>query len=148
MASWHSSQFMELQKLGITALKHAACAPNAFKIAGKSNNYRFCYLTLSNCVTISHINYWNQVNSWKDLWKFWKGLLCRIKSGPFPLLDVARYWKSSNTKACTKKLSQILANKIMKGGDWSQNLLGLHWAIPEKSKQGGLKTWNFQKLHV
>ena len=49
-------------------------------------------------------------------WKFWNGPLCRNKSGPFPLLNVAIYWQSSNTKACTKKLSQILANNINNGG--------------------------------
>ena len=31
------------------------------KIAGKSSN-----LTFSNFVTTSHVNYWNQVNSWKN----------------------------------------------------------------------------------
>ena len=32
-----------------------------------------------------------------------------------PLLNVSEYWKSSNTKACAKKLSQILANNIDNG---------------------------------
>ena len=51
----HSSQFMEQQNLGITTLKYAKCAPNVFKIAGKSNNYRF-YLPnfLKFCDNISH----------------------------------------------------------------------------------------------
>ena len=40
------------------------------------------------------------------------GPLCRNKSGAFPLLNVAGYWKSNNIEACTKKLSQILANNI------------------------------------
>ena len=66
--------------------------------------------------TISHINYWDQVNSWKNLWKFWNGPLCRNKSDPFPLLIVAAYWQSSDTKPCAKKLSQILANNIDHGG--------------------------------
>ena len=41
-----------------------------------------------------------------------------------PLLNVAGYWKSSNTEACVKILSQIIANSIDNGGegDWSQNL--------------------------
>ena len=58
------------------------------------------------------------VNSWKNLWKFWNGPLCRYKSGPFPLLNVAGYWKSSNTEACTQKLSPILANNtdLLGGG--------------------------------
>ena len=41
-----------------------------------------------------------------------------------PLLNVAGYWKSSNTEAFVEKLSQILANNIVHGGreNWSQNL--------------------------
>ena len=66
--------------------------------------------------TISHINYWDQVNSWKNLWKFWNGPLCRNKSGPSPLLNVAVYWQSSDTRTCVKKLSQILANNTDNGG--------------------------------
>ena len=32
---------------------------------------------------------------------------------PFPpLLNVVVYWQSSNTEACVKKLSQMLANNI------------------------------------
>ena len=66
--------------------------------------------------TISHINYWDQVNSWKNVWKFWNGPLCRNKSGPSPLLNVAVYWQSSDTETCVTKLSQILANNIDNGG--------------------------------
>ena len=76
----------------------------------------FIYLTCSNFATVSHMNYWVQVNSWKNLWKFWNGPLCRNKSGPFPLPNVAAYWKSINTEDCAKTLSQILANNIDNGG--------------------------------
>ena len=49
--------------------------------------------------------------------KWWKNSeLCRNKLGPFPLLNLAAYWKSSNSEACAKKLSQILANNIDTGG--------------------------------
>ena len=72
----------------------------------------FIYLTSSNFVTKPHINYWDQVNSWKNLWKFLNGPLCKSKSDPFPLLNVAEYWKSSNTETCAKTLSQIFANNI------------------------------------
>ena len=68
---------------------------------------------------ISHImvtSYWDQVNSWKNLWKFWNGSLCRNKSSPFSLLNVAAYWQSSNAEACAKKFSQILANNFNNGG--------------------------------
>ena len=66
--------------------------------------------------TISHINYWDKLNSWSKFWKFWNYSLCRNKSAPFPLLNVVVCWQSSNTKACAKKLSQILANNIDNGG--------------------------------
>ena len=33
-----------------------------------------------NETTISHINYWDQVNFWKKVWKFWNGSFCRNKS--------------------------------------------------------------------
>ena len=36
--------------------------------------------------------------------------------GPLILLSVAADWKSSNTNACPKQLSLILANKIDNGG--------------------------------
>ena len=108
-----SSQFMEWHNSGITTLKHAICAPNIFKKLQENQiTTNFIYLTSWNFVTISHINYWDQLNSWNNFWKFWNGPLCRNKLGPFPLLNVAAYWHSSNTEACAKKLSQILANNI------------------------------------
>ena len=68
------------------------------------------YITSSNFVTISQINYWDQVNSLKNFQKFWNGPHCRNKSDSYPLLNVAVCWKSSNTEACANKLTQILAN--------------------------------------
>ena len=76
----------------------------------------FIYLISPDFVIIFHTNYCDQVNSSKNFWKFWNGPLCRSKSGPFPLLNVAAYWGSSNTKACAKKLSQILVNNVDNGG--------------------------------
>ena len=74
-------------------------------------------------MTISHINYSDQFNSWKKFWKFWNGSLCRNSSGPSPLLHVAVYWMSSSTKACAKKLSQYWQTiLIMREEDCSQNL--------------------------
>ena len=66
--------------------------------------------------TITRINYWDQLNSWKNHWKFWNCPLWRNKSGPSSLLNVAVYWQSSSTEACARKLSQILANDIDNGG--------------------------------
>ena len=54
----HSSQFIEWQHLGITRLKHGKCAPNAFKkLLENQTTTDFIYLTSSNFVTITHINY-------------------------------------------------------------------------------------------
>ena len=113
----HSSQFMEWQYLGTASLKHATCAPNVFKKLPENQiTTDFIYITSSNFVDICHINYWDQVNSWENLWKLWNGPLCWNKSGSFPLLNVTGYWKSRNTKACAKKLPQMLANNIDHGG--------------------------------
>ena len=113
----YSSQFMKWQNLGITTLKPATCAPNVcLKLPENQITTNFIYLTSSNFVTISRINSLDQVNSWKNLWKFWNGPLCRNKSDTFPLINVAVYWQSSDTEACAKKLSQILANNINNGG--------------------------------
>ena len=112
----HSSQFMSWQNLGITTLNYATCASNGFlKFPENQRTFDLICLTSSNFVTISHISYWDQVSSWKNLWKFWNGSLCRNESGPFPLLNIAAHWQSSNTEACAKKLSQILTNKIDNG---------------------------------
>ena len=39
-----------------------------------------------------------------------------INQSPFSLLNVVAFWQASDTKACAKKLSQILANNIDHGG--------------------------------
>ena len=115
----HSSQFIEWHNLGITKFKHAICAPNVFlKIAGKPNNYQF-YLPnfLKFCDNISS----KLLRPSKFLEKFLEILewsFYRNKSSPSPLLNVVACWKSSNTEACVKKLSQILANNIDNGRRW------------------------------
>ena len=52
------------------------------------------------------------ISSWK---KFWNVPLYRNKPDSSLLINVAGCWKRSNTKACMKKLSQILANNIDNG---------------------------------
>ena len=120
-----SSQFMEWHNLGIGTLKHAVCAPNVFqKLPENQITINFIYVISPNFVTILHINYWYQVNSWRNFLKFWNDPFCRNKSGLSALLNVAAYWQGSNTKTCAKKPSQILANNMDNGGegDWCQNL--------------------------
>ena len=56
------SQFTEWQNLGLKTLKHAIYAPNIFlKLPENQIATNFFYLTSSNFVTISHMNYWDQV---------------------------------------------------------------------------------------
>ena len=120
-----SSQFMEWHNLGIGTLKHAVCAPNVFqKLPENQITINFIYVISPNFVTILHINYWYQVNSWRNFLKFWNDPFCRNKSGLSALLNVAAYWQGSNTKTCAKKPSQILANNMDNGGegDWCENL--------------------------
>ena len=86
----NSYQFMEWHNSAITTLKHAVLASNIFKnLLENQITTNFIYLTSSNFVTISHINCWDQVNSCKNIWKFWNGPLCRNKSGlsPFSMLQ-------------------------------------------------------------
>ena len=55
-------QFTEWQNLGLKTLKHAIYAPNIFlKLPENQIATNFFYLTSSNFVTISHMNYWDQI---------------------------------------------------------------------------------------
>ena len=84
----------------------------------------------------------------ENLWKFWNGPLWRNKSGPFSPLNVAGYWKSSNTKACAKKLSLILANNIDHGGKGVGFRIYVRYCLKNwmKNKKGLEKTWHFFSL--
>ena len=54
----HFSQFMEQQNLGMATLKHAKFAPNIFKKLPENRiTANYIYLTFSNFVIISDINY-------------------------------------------------------------------------------------------
>ena len=54
------------------------CSKCFFKIVGKPNSYQFFWPNFITFVTISCINYWDQINSWKNLWKLWNGPLAEI----------------------------------------------------------------------
>ena len=85
---------------------HTRCAPDVFrKLPENQITTNSIYLASSNFGAISQLNYWYQVNSWKNLWKFRNGPLCRNKSGPFSLLNVAGYWKSIVGPIFVKKLN-------------------------------------------
>ena len=61
IGSAHSFQFMERDHSSITTFKHAICAPNVFlflfKLPENQISTTFVYVTFSNFLTISHINY-------------------------------------------------------------------------------------------
>ena len=112
----HSSKIMEWHNSSIITLTHAIYGPNVYKKLSENQvTTNFIYLISTSFVTISHINYWDQVDSWEIFWKFWNGPLCRNKSAPFPLLNVALYRQSNNTDACATKLSKILSHNIDTG---------------------------------
>ena len=108
-----SSQFMKWQNIGITMLKHAICAPNVFlKTATKPKNYQF-YLPnfLRFCDNISH-KLLRSSQFLEKVLEILESFTLEQYITPLPILKVAVYWKSSNTKACARKLSQIIAKNI------------------------------------
>ena len=120
----HSSQFMEWHNSGITTLNHAICAPNVYKnLLQNQITTNFINLISANFVTISHINYWNQVNSWKYFWKFWNGPLCRNKSAPSPYSTLQHIGRVATTKLVPKNVPDTCKQHWSWGErDWSQNL--------------------------
>ena len=80
-----------------------------FKIGRKPKNYQF-YLPnfLKFCDNISH----KLLRPTQFLQKFLQTVHNGLQIRSLPLLIVAVYWQSSNTKACAKTPSQIFANNI------------------------------------
>ena len=66
--------------------------------------------------TISHINYWDQVNSWKNLWKFWNGPLCRNKSGPSPYSMLQYIGRVATPKLVSRNCLRYLQTTLIMGG--------------------------------
>ena len=99
------------------------------------------YLIFPN--SISHINYCAHVNSWKNFLKFWYDPLCRNKSGPSLLLNVAAYWKSCNTEVPRNCLRYLQTTLIMDEGDWSQNLCEVLFKEINKKLKGVWKNLAF-----
>ena len=99
--------------------------------------------------TISQINCWEQVNSWKNLWKSWNGSLCRNKSGTYFLLNVAAYWKNSSIKVRVKKLFRMLASNTDNGARKVSLRIYVRYCLkkPEKSK-GVWKSWALFSLKL
>ena len=79
-----------------------------------------CTKTSQRCTslaTISHINYWDQVNSWKNLWKFWNGPLCRNKSGSSPYSMLQYIGRVATPKLVSRNcLRYLQTTLIMRGG--------------------------------
>ena len=65
----HSFEIMEWHNLGITTLETVRYAQNVFLKSSENQIVtNFFDLTSLHFVTISCINYWDQINSWKNLW--------------------------------------------------------------------------------
>ena len=92
---------IEWHNLGITTLTCAICGANVFqKITGKPNDYQ---LYLSNFVKFCDNNSRKLLRT-KEFLKILEWSTLHKKIRPLPLLNVAAYWKSSNTEAYTRKL--------------------------------------------
>ena len=67
--------------------------------------------------TISHINYWNQVNSRKNLWKFWNVPPCGNKSGSFLYSMLQHIGRVAKPKVAARNcLRYLQTTLIMSGG--------------------------------
>ena len=119
----HFSQFKERHNSGIAALKNAICALNVFQNLSENQiTTNFIYLASSTFVTISHINYRGQLNSWKKFWKFWNGPLCRNKSGPSFYSMLQYIGRVATPKLVPANCLRYLQTTLIMGdGDWSQN---------------------------
>ena len=86
------------------------CSKCFFEIVGKPNSYQFFWPNfITFCDNILH----KLLRPNQFLEKFMeivKWPTCRNKSGHSTWLNVAAYWKSNNTDACSKRLSHIFAN--------------------------------------
>ena len=98
----------------------------------------FIYLISSNFVIISHINYWQQVNSWKNWWKFSNGPEINEVPSPYSMLQhIGRVATPKlMPRTCLTYLQTIL---IM----WEGRLvLEFMWGITNTFQRlGWLKPW-------
>ena len=86
------------------------------KVPGKQNYWQFCLPTCWNVFLISHINYWDQVNSKKNFSKLSNDSLCRNRSGPSPLLNATAYWEIINMNARVKNCLRYWQTTMIMGG--------------------------------
>ena len=142
----HSSKFMEWQNLGITTLQHAKCTSNVLKKMPENRiTTNFIYLTSSNFVTISHINYCDQVNAWKNLWKFWNGPLCRNKSSTSPYSMLQDIGRVATPKLVSTNCLRYLQTTLIMGGAGIGLRIYLRYSPKKlmKDKMGFGKAWHF-----
>ena len=66
--------------------------------------------------TISHINYLDQINSWKNLWKFWNGPICRNKSGSSPYSKLPDIGRVATPKLVSRNCLRYLQATLVMGG--------------------------------
>ena len=90
-------------------------------------HYTFQCLFLHLSSAISHKNYWDQLNSWKNLWKFWNGPLYRNNAGPSPYSILQYIGRVAIPKLVPESwLRYLETTLIMVGGELVWEFM---WAI-------------------
>ena len=91
------------------------CPKCFLKIAEKPNNYQSYLANFRKfCDNISH-KVFRPTQFLEKIMEVLEWSTFQKEIGALPQLNVAAYWKSSNTKVCTNNLSQILAKNINNG---------------------------------
>ena len=94
--------------------------------------------------TISHVNYWDQVNSWKNLWKFWNDPLCRINQAPPPYSMLQYIGRVATPKPVPRDCLRYLQTTLMMGGGGLVS--EFMWAIVGKQfRRKTYESWGSQR---
>ena len=124
----HFSQLMERHNTGVATLKHAICAPNVFKKLSENQiTTNFIYVTSLNFVTISHINYWDQLIPGKISGNSGMVHFAEINQAP-PTYSVLQYiGRVASPKLVPRNCLRYLRKQHWYSGegDWSQNLFNV-----------------------
>ena len=84
----------------------------------KSSNNSFSSnnsLSKSEFIRIHNISHFDQVNSWKNLWEFWNGQLCRNKSAPSPYSMLQDIGRVATPKLVSRNCFRYLQTTLIMG---------------------------------
>ena len=112
----HFYQFMEWLNLGLKTIKHAIYAPNGFLKWSKNQiPANFIYLSSSYFVTISYINYWDQVSSWINYRNSGMFHFIEVNQTPPPNAMLQDVWREATTKLATTNSPKYLQTTLLMG---------------------------------